>query len=164
MKIYRSSIYSGKETPVEEVVGEFPKECFERSYPLMGIKDARLLGVVQKFDDIVVFEGTIEGTLLLSDARTNEVFEQRIEKEETVNLLDDDPDGEAEGYLFPGNGIELSEVLYSLLRSETPIKPLKEDSSFSRQGEGWSVYLEGEEPKLEEGSPFDVLKDYDYDE
>lgn len=162
MKIFRSQIPSGRPLNVEEKVDRFDDALFRGTYPLLGIRDASLLGEVQKFDDIVVFRGEV-AELLLADARTNEPFASPISFATTVNLLEEDLDGEEEGYLFPGNGIEVGEVLFALLRSETPLQPRKDDSPFEKkEGDGWVLTREGEEEGLP--SPFDVLDGYSFDE
>ena len=113
-------------------------------------------GEVQKFDDIVVFSGTISGKLVLADARTNEPFEMDVTVDGPIDLLEEEAEGDVTGYLFPGNGIDTDDVVFSVLRSETPIKPLSGHSSLPRGGDGWSFCAEGEEEN--QASPFDVLE------
>ncbi|MDY5441740.1 MAG: DUF177 domain-containing protein [Candidatus Enteromonas sp.] len=162
MKIYRSSIPSGNPLKVDETFPDFPKEKFEQSYPLLGIKNPSIVGIFEKPNDIVIFNGTISGTLILADARTNEPFEEEVSVDGVISLLEDGLDEDAEGYIFPGNGIEVEEVVYSVLRSETPLKPLKKGSKCLTSGDGWSVRMEGEEEETH-SSPFDVLADYSFD-
>ena len=155
MKLYRSSITDARPFPIEEAVS-FPEERFSGTYPLLGIRDALISGEFQKFDDIVVFSGTISGKLVLADARTNEPFEMDVTVDGPIDLLEEEAEGDVTGYLFPDNGIDTDDVVFSVLRSETPIKPLSGHSSLPRGGDGWSFCAEGEEEN--QASPFDVLE------
>ena len=154
MKIYRSSITERRPLRIEENVS-FAEERFSTTYPLLGIRDAMISGEFQKFEDVVVFSGTISGRLVLADARTNEPFELNVTVNGPIDLLEEEGEDEDEGYIFPGNGIETDDVVFSVLRSETPIKPLNGHSSLPAGGDGWSFSAEGEE--VESNSPFDVL-------
>ena len=160
MKIYRSSIPSGNPLKIEESFPSFPKEKFEGSYPLLGIENPSISGAFEKPSDVVIFNGTIAGTLILADARTNEPFPQEVSVTGIIQLLEEDLD-ESEAYVFPGHGIEVEDIIYSVLRSETPLKPLKKGSKCPTSGDGWSVIMEGEEEQ-KHSSPFDVLADYDF--
>lgn len=155
MKVFRSSIPAGRPLPIDESV-HFPKERFSETYPLLGIEDAKISGEFQKFDDIVVFSGIIAGSLLLADARTNEPFKKEVAVEGPIDLLEDETGDDCDGYIFPGNGIEIDDVVFSVLRSETPLKPLNGHSSLPDGGDGWSFSMEGEETDRK-SSPFDVL-------
>ena len=162
MKIFRSSIPSGNPLPVEENFPDFPPEKFVNSYPLLGIKSPSISGQFEKPNGVLIFNGVISGTLVLADARTNEPFDLQVSVPGIISLLEDALDEEAEGYLFPDNGIEVEELVYSALRSETPLKPLKKGSKRLTSGDGWSVVMEGEEEERH-SSPFDVLADYPFD-
>ena len=161
MKIYRSAIPTGRPLELDEDV-DFSGYDFAKDYPLLGIENAHIQGLVERNGDILTVNATVSGTLILADSRDLKPFGLDVCEKDVFDLLSE-MDEENEGYLFHGNGIELSEVVYAYLRSFVPIQPLRKGSELPSSGDGYRVYSEGDE--VERGpSPFDVLADYDFDD
>lgn len=164
MKIFRSSVPKGRVLAIDEFYPDWDASLFEKSYPLLGMKDASIRGNFENVDDILTFNGVIEGTLILADSRSNEPFEEDYSVKDVFQLLEDeDEDCSSSAYVFPENGIDLEEFVLSVLRSEVPIKPLKPGSE-ERPEAGDRDFLLEEEQAEEKTSPFDVLLDLDLDE
>ena len=161
MKIYRSSIPTGRPLELDEPI-DFSGRDFARDYPLLGIKDAHIKGIVERNGQILTVNATVSGTLVLSDSRDLKPFDYPVSEKDVFDLLPEESE-ESEGYVFAENCIELEEVVYAYLRSFVPIKPLRKGSRIPTSGEGYHVYLEGEKEE-KRSSPFDVLADYDFGE
>jgi uncharacterized metal-binding protein YceD (DUF177 family) len=162
MKIFRSSVPKGRVLPVDETYAEWDPALFARCYPLLGIRSAYLKGNFENTDGILTFNGVIGGVVVLSDSRTNEPFEEEYKIKDVFQLLEDEDDESAtNGYIFPDNGINLEEFVFSVLRSEVPIKPLKPGSEAVPSIDERSYLIEGEE---QNSSPFDVLLGLDLEE
>lgn len=149
MKIYRSLVKPSKPLPLDEDI-DFSDRDFAKDYPLLGIEGAHIKGVVESNGGILTVNATFKGTLILSDSYDLKPFGLPIEEKEIIPLLSDIT-SDSDGYFFPENVIELSEVVYSFLRSFVPIKPLRPGSKPVKYDEEEA----GEESSG--GSPFDVL-------
>ena len=160
MKIYRSSITPARPLELEEEV-DLSKKDFASAYPLLGIRDAYVEGLIERNDDFLTANIYVSAVLVLSDARTREPFEYPVEVDDVYDLLQS-PEEEGDGYIFPGNSFELEDLIFSILRSQVPIAPKKEDSALPEAREGYEVYqgdylLDG----AEENHPFEDLPDID---
>lgn len=164
MRIYRNAITSAKPLEVEEELS-YKEGDFASSYPLLGLKGVKVSGQINRNDDFLTAHLHVIGTMVLSDAYTSFPFDEEFELDEIVDLLEDvDEDGD--GYVLPGTFVELSEVVFHLIRSHVPLKPLKEGSTLPKGGEGYSVLTEEELLKKQEssGDPrFDILDGYEAD-
>ncbi|MCR5491785.1 MAG: hypothetical protein K6F32_06635, partial [Bacilli bacterium] len=160
MKIHKNSVMEARPLELDEEL-DFSQWDFSSSYPLLGIKDAHVDGIVERNDEFLTANLYVCATLILSDARTCEAFEEPVEVEDIYDLLDS-PEQEGDGYIFEGKVIELEQLVYSILRSQVPIAPRKEDSELPKGGEGYEVYsADGAEVEPETSRPFDeALKNY----
>ncbi len=155
MKIYRSSITPSRPAEIDEDI-DFSRFDFSNFYPLRGIENAHLEGVIQKEGKRLAMDAHVEADLLLADARDNQTFPYHVDLDEWFLLLEDELDDE-EGYVFPNNLIEPIDICFALLRGQVPIKPLRPGSQMPKVDEDSHFYEEGDEPH-DEPSPFDVLQ------
>ena len=160
MKIHKNSVMEARPLELNEEI-DFSGRDFAPAYPLLGIKNAHVEGLVERNDDFLTANLYVSAILILSDARTCEAFEQPVEVEDIYDLLDN-PDQEGEGYIFEGKTIELDDLVFSILRSQVPIAPHKEGSKLPEGGEGYVVYSSDEADEPSEGNhPFEeALKNY----
>lgn len=154
MKIYRSAVTSARPLEVDEEVS-FRDKDFSPFYPLLGIERCHLQGEITKEGKLLWMRAYVTADLKLVDARSNEAFYLPVTHEEYFPLLEDE-EGDIEGYVFPNNLIEASDIAFALLRTLVPIKPLKEGSELPKGGDGYSFYLEDDAPSAP--SPFDCLE------
>lgn len=160
MKIHKNSVMEARPLELDEEI-DFSARDFSSAYPLLGIKEAHVEGIIERNDDFLTANIYVSGILILSDARTCEPFEQFVEVDDIYDLLDT-PEQEGEGYIFEGMTIELDDLVFSILRSQVPIAPKKEGSELPKSGEGYNVYSSDEsEEETETNRPFDeALKNY----
>ena len=157
MKFYRSLIKEGTPLPFKETF-DFSSHDFGRDYPLLGILEAKGEGEVFRYEKGVAVYLKAKAKVSLSDARTCKPITRTLAFEDEFDLVESPEDEEAEGYLFPENEIDLSEVYFCSLKTHVPFNAT-DAKELPHDGEGQSVYTE--EEFAEKSSPFDVLKDYD---
>lgn len=159
MIIARSQIIPNRPSLIDEDE-TFVASLFADSYPIASIKKCHLQGQLSRNGDIVIANLHIEAVVSLLDSYTNEPFDQKVIVDEDADLLLEEG-GEGEGYIVPGNQIDLSEMAVRMIRSSLPIKILKPGSHLPKSGEGYSVLSEEEvsRGKTESYNPaFDALK------
>lgn len=121
MKVYRYLVKEGKPLPLDEELA-FSADSCSSDYPLLEIPHAHLQGQISNVDDFLTAEITLEGEMLLSDARTGKPFLQKFKTHELIDLLEDINE-EGEGYVFPGTHFETSDLSHRVIRSLVPIAP-----------------------------------------
>ncbi len=76
-------------------------------------------------------------------------------------------DDNGDGFIYPGSSIDLDLVALSLIVSSLPLRIVRPDSELPKGGKGYNVYDEdsylAEQEQNEKSSPFDALKDIDFD-
>ena len=163
MKIHRNLVTPAKSAPFDEDL-DYSGLDYSRFSSLRGLRDVHADGefYVDDEDNLMVALG-VSGVATLSDARTLEEFDYPLDFEDEFMLLRD-PKEEGEGYVFPENVIELSDVVFCSLHSHLPLCPHKAGSSLPTSGEGYSVLTEEEATHFENTSSFASLEDYDPDD
>ncbi len=158
MTFYRSEITINKPLLFDADI-DLSDACLSKAYPLLGIGKTHFKGSIMKIDGILHLLGKLDSLLTLSDARTLRRVSYRLEKEVECDLLSSEEE-EGEGYIFPENRIELSEVALSLILTYMPrtysTKKLTKES-----GEGYTVYSEGDETPF--GNAFSSLNPDDFE-
>ncbi len=156
MKFYRSLIKENTPLPFKETF-DFSSHDFAKDYPLLGILEAKGEGEVYRHAKGIAVYLKAKAKVTLSDARTCKPIQRTLSFEDEFDLVESPEDEEAEGYLFPENEIDLSEVYFCSLKTHVPYNAT--DAKELPQGEDVRVYSEEEMENI--SSPFDVLKDYD---
>ncbi|MBQ9457867.1 MAG: hypothetical protein IJU64_05120 [Bacilli bacterium] len=157
MNFHRNDITPSRPLEFQEEIS-FP-EVGESAYPLLKISACSFGGIIRKIDGILHLSGQIDAKLVLSDARTLAAVDYRLKQDVDFDLLSSEEE-EGEGYVFPENRIELSDIAYALILTLMP-KAYSKAKGLPASGEGYTVYREGEEEPL--SSPFDVLNPDDLD-
>lgn len=161
MKIYRSSLAAGKPLILDNDI-DFSKRDLSSSYPHLAIKQAHIEGIIEKEgEDFLTANCLVEARVSLADARSGKPFETTIRVDDVFDLLEG-AEQEGEGYIFPGNGIELDDFVFALIQSNVPLAPHGPDSTLPQDGEGYSVYQEGSDAEASSAhNPFaDIPDDY----
>ena len=162
MKIHRNLVTPAKPIVFDEDI-DFSSRDYGSSYPLLGLEEVHASGEFYLSDEGLRCAAKVHCVATLSDARTCEPFDQRFDFEDDCGLPTS-PEEDAEGYLFEGNVIELDELIYCLIHTQLPMCPRKGGSPLPRSGEGYTVYSEDDLMEEEKSSPFDALKDYQFEE
>ena len=163
MRIYRNSIAPGKPLELDEDIC-LSKRDFSSTYPLLDIKRAHIEGILEKEEgNFLTANCLIEALVTLADARTGKPFDYQISVDDIYDLLESEEE-DGDGYIFPGNGIELDDFVFAVIKSNIPLAPHAEESLLPENGEGYSVYEEGsamdtpEEPNAFSSIPDDYFE------
>ena len=158
MKFYRSLIKETTPLPFKETF-DFSGHDYSKDYPLLEIVSASGEGEVYRHKKGIAVYLKAKAKVALSDARSCKRIERTLAFEDEFDLVENPEDEEAEGYIFPENEIDLTDVYYCALKTHLPYNASDEAEPFL-EGQDYIVYLD-DEPNA--ASPFDVLKDFDTD-
>ena len=157
MIFHRNDITPNRPLPFDETF-VFPT-VDEKAYPLLGIKSCALKGEISKIDGILHVVAHLEARLSLSDARSLKKVDYTLSKDVDFDLLaSEEEDGD--GYVFEENKIDLRDVAYCLILTHMP-KAYSKEKALPSGGEGYAVFVEGEEGSL--GNAFSALNPDDFD-
>ena len=164
MIFYRSAVTPSRPLIFDEDI-DFSGISFAKDFPLLGISSCHVKGIVEKNGEFLTLNAEIKATLTLADSRTLKPFNYPVSSKEVFDLLESN-EQDGEGYVYPDNKIDLTDVIYHALRSLVPAKPLKKGSKLPKGIEGVNVYTQDEFEALDtpKPSPFDALADYPFDE
>ena len=156
MKFYRSLIKENTPLIFDETF-DFSSFDLKKDYPLLSIEEASGKGEVYRHGSGIAVYLRAKAKVTLSDARTCKPISRTLAFEDEFDLVENPEDEEAEGYFFPENEIDLTEVYFCSLKSHIPYNAT--DAKSLPQSEGVRIYSEEEAASL--SSPFDVLEGYD---
>lgn len=156
MKFYRSLIKENTPLVFDETF-DFSSFDLKKDYPLLSIEEAKGEGEVYRHAKGIAVYLKAKAKVTLSDARTCKPISRTLAFEDEFDLVESPEDEEAEGYLFPENEIDLTEVYFCSLKTHIPYNAT--DAKTLPQTEGVRIYSEEEAEHL--ASPFDVLEGYD---
>lgn len=120
--------------------------------------------LLEKINNVLRIRFDIKMNVQVVSSYTNVDFPYDIHLDDEL-FLTDDKDLETDEMILVDDLIDLDYYVYSLLISSIPITIHKKGEKFV-SGESFSVMTEEEYKKLkseEKSSPFDVLKDIDFD-
>ena len=163
-KILKSHIHA-RALKVEEEETFFPED-FPSSSPLKMIDGCKVKGSLFLEDGVIHCHLEADAVLTLEDSYTMEHFQKKQKLDEEFEILDDE-NGEGEGFIVSGPSIEIKELVIALYRFSLPSKILHKGSKLPKSGDGYSVLSEEEAKKKAEettSSPFDKLKDFDFED
>ena len=152
MTFYRSLIKENTPLAFDETF-DFSTHDFSKDYPLLGILEAKGEGEIYRHSKGIAVYLKAKAKVALSDARTCKKITRTLAFEDEFDLVESPEDEEAEGYLFPENEINLTDVYFCSLKTHVPFNATDAKELPS------DVYSEEEAGEF--SSPFDVLKDYD---
>ncbi len=156
MKFYRSLIKENTPLAFKETF-DFSSFDLKKDYPLLSIDEAKGEGEVYRHEKGIAVYLKAKAKVTLSDARTCKPIKRVLSFEDEFDLVESPEDEEAEGYLFPENEIDLTEVYFCSLKTHVPYNAT--DAKELPQSEGVRILSEEEAASI--SSPFDALKDYD---
>lgn len=125
--------------------------------------------IVDRYEEVVVCHFKITANLVVLSSLTNEPFNYKLKIDDVLCYTRQESYAaiEKDIILTPENYIDLEEVIYSLIITSLPTRLVKKSESYP-QGENYRVISEEEYLKDKEneegGSPFDVLKDLDFED
>lgn len=155
MKFYRSLILENTPLPFKESF-DFSAHDYKKDYPLLNILEAKGEGEVFRYKKGIAVYLKAKAKVVLSDARNCKPIERVIAFEDEFDLVESVDDEEAEGYIFPENEIDLTEVYFCALKTHLPYNATNVKDPVGSE-DGFIVYNDDREKE----SPFDVLKDLD---
>ena len=154
MIFYRSEVTPQRPISFDEAVS-FHNVDLSKAYPILGIDDCRASGEFYILNKKLYGDVEVRCVLTLSDARTSLPIKRQLALKESFCLLSD-PLEEEDGYVFPENRIDLTEVVFCLIKTNAP--------GYASDEKGPSKKKKEKEEPVSHSSPFDVLKDYDVDD
>lgn len=124
---------------------------------------------VDRYDEVCVVRFKITANLVVLSSLTNEPFNYKFKLDDVLCYTRQESYAaiEKDIILTPENYIDLEETIYSLIITSLPTRLVKKSETYP-QGENYRVmseeeYLESKKAE-ENGSPFDVLKDLEFDD
>lgn len=130
---------------------------YELSYPLLGIESCHYEASLTKVGGRNHADYVIDVTMRLEDSRDAVAFLSDKHIEESADILDEEDD-EGEGYIVPGNSVDLDEIALRIIVSSLPIKVVRPEPAKKVSGKGFRLLSE-EEETVEYNPAFDKLKD-----
>ena len=125
--------------------------------------------LVDRYEEVVVCRFKITANLVVLSSLTNEPFNYKLKIDDVLCYTRKESYAAVEKdiILTSENYIDLEEVIYSLVITNLPTRLVKKSETYP-QGEHYRVISEEEyfksKEKEENESPFDALKDLDFDD
>ncbi len=141
-------------------------EGYEINYPIKSVKSCHYEAKATRVASYPHVYFIIDATLELFDSRDGVPFTKEVKIEDEVDIMEKEDDN-GDGFICPGSSIDLDLVALSLIVSSLPLRIVRPDSELPKGGKGYNVYDEdsylAEQEQNEKSSPFDALKDIDFD-
>ncbi len=165
LKVNKSNIMKGRVLSFESD-STFPG--YGLSYPMLAIKSCHYEAELEQVGDYKHVYMNIKAILSLSDSRDGVAFDKKVAISDDVDILDVEDDT-GEGFVIPGNFIDLDDLCIRILHASLPIKVTRPGSKVSASGKNFEAMTEDEfnSQKIDrnEYNPaFDALKDLELDE
>ena len=132
---------------------------YELSYPILGVEGCHYEASLSKFGGRNHADYVIDVTLRLEDSRDAVPFISHRHIDESADLLDEE-DEEGEGYIVPGNSVDLDDIALRIIVSSLPIKVVRPEPAKKLSGKGYRL-LSDEDQTVDYNPAFDKLKDFD---
>lgn len=120
LKIAKSAVLQGRETPFEGKGLTF--EGYPLHYPLRKVLSCDYEGALNRYEGKIYLSMRLSATLEVEDTSDATLFEYPLSFEERDIEIMETEDGEGEGYIFPGNTLDIDEVALTLIQSHLPIR------------------------------------------
>ena len=165
LKVNKSNITKGRVLSFESD-STFPG--YELSYPMLGIKSCHYEAELEQVGDYKHVYMNIKATLTLSDSRDGVPFDKNVTVSDDVDILDAEDDT-GEGFVIPGNSIDLDDLCIRILHASLPIKVTRPGSKVSASGKNFEAMSEDDfnaqkMDRNEYNPAFDALKDLKLDD
>lgn len=165
MIISKSKLTLDKTIPIQK---EFLFDAKEYAFknPLLGIKKCFGDVEITKYRNYIRVNADLEVVALLECSYTLEPFDYEFTIHEEI-LISDKPEDEEEAIIIPGDDIDIERILFGLISSSLPLKPLKPGASLPQSGEGYRVIddIQLAKDRTQSGdSRFSKLDDIDFED
>ena len=144
----------------------FDPEVFVCHTPLIEVKDCHVELKAQRFEEFIYVTISLKANVVLECSYTLKHFQTTISGTDELHFAPS-KDEDEDCIEYKGTSIELDQYIFNLLSASVPLSPKTPNSKAPSSGSGYRVISEDEFYKeKEEGgnSPFDALKDIDFDE
>ena len=144
----------------------FDPEVFVCHNPLIEVKNCHVELKAQRFEEFIYVTISLKAKVILECSYTLKHFESTISGVDELHFAPS-KDEDEDCIEYKGTSIELDQYIFNLLSASVPLSPKAPNAKSPASGNGYRVISEDEFLKeKEEGgnSPFDALKDLDFDE
>lgn len=117
-KVNKASLSSGVPLHIEE---DNNLEGVKLPYPIRKVISCHIDANLTKKKDVPHIKISLEGLLEVEDTSDCTPFEYPFSIQEEVDVFEDD-DGDVEGYIEPGNSIDMDKFCLSLIVSSLPMQ------------------------------------------
>ena len=137
MIIAKSKLLLEKTIPIQKEFA-FSKADFVMNKPLLDIAYCLADLEITKYHDIIRLNVDLKVKVLLECSYTLEAFTQEMVVHEQL-LISDSPDLEDDVIVIAKDEINLDPIIFSLITSNIPIKPVKPGAKLPESGKGYRV-------------------------
>jgi len=144
----------------------FDPEVFVCHASLIEVKNCHVELKAQRFEEFIYVTISLKAKVVLECSYTLKHFETTISGTDELHFAPS-KDEDEDCIEYKGTSIELDQHIFNLLSASVPLSPKAPNAKSPSSGTGYRVISEDEFYKeKEEGgnSPFDALKDLDFDE
>ena len=144
----------------------FDPEVFVCHTPLIEVKSCHVELQTQRFEEFIYVTISLKAKVVLECSYTLKHFETTINGTDELHFAPS-KDEDEDCIEYKGNLINMDYYIFNLLSASVPLSPKAPNAKTPSSGNGYRVLSEDEFLKeKEEGgnSPFDALKDIDFDE
>ena len=144
----------------------FDPEVFVCHAPLIEVKACHVELKAQRFEEFIYVTLSLKAKVVLECSYTLQHFETTINGSDELHFAPS-KDEDEDCIEYKGTSIDMDHYIFNLLSASVPLSPKAPNAKTPSSGSGYRVLSEEEYLKeKEEGgnSPFDALKDIDFDE
>ena len=144
----------------------FDPEVFVCHTPLIEVKNCHVELKAQRFEEFIYVTISLKAKVVLECSYTLKHFESTISGVDELHFAPS-KDEDEDCIEYKGTSIELDQYIFNLLSASVPLSPKAPNAKSPVSGNGYRVISEDEFLKEKEecgNSPFDALKDLDFDE
>ena len=129
---------------------EFEEKYYENTI-IKGLENVHVKGrIYYSTTKVVLFEGSMEGNMIINDSNTNELVSYPFSSEISEILLED-TNLDENLRTNDKNSLDLKEILWQNIVLEVPLTYSKEEKPSATKGEGWELKSEEDvvDPRLQ---------------
>ena len=144
----------------------FDPEIYRCYLPLVSIELCHAKVKAQRFEEFIYVTVSVNAKVTLQCSYTLVNFKTTLKGEDELHFAPSN-DEDDDCIVFKGNSIELDKYIFDLISALVPPSPKAPGAKPPKSGDGYRVFSEDEylkEKSENKNSPFDSLKDIDFDE
>ncbi|MDY0345417.1 MAG: hypothetical protein WCX85_00465 [Bacilli bacterium] len=165
MIISKSKLILDKTIPIQKEF-LFEKKHFNFVSPFLSIKKCYGNVEITKYRNFIRINADLQVIAVLECSYTLKPFNHELLIHEEV-LISDKYEDEDEAIIIPGDDIELEQILFALISSDLPIKPIKPGAELPKSGDGYRIIDDAQllkERSQSGDSRFAKLDEIDFDD